>query len=79
VQLNLNKVLQDIGVVTRMEGVAVAEHRDSNLVDAVPAVRSLVRANRHYPSDTPSTQQTRGQTPFLRNCQKMGSDPGFGK
>jgi hypothetical protein len=27
VQLNLNKVLQDIGVITRVEGVAVAEHR----------------------------------------------------
>jgi hypothetical protein len=54
VQLNLNKVLQDIGMVTRVEGVAVAEHRDSNLVDAVPTVRSLMRANRHYPSDTPS-------------------------
>jgi hypothetical protein len=58
VQLNLNKVLQDIGVITRMEGVAVAEHRDSNLVDATPAVRSRWRANRHYPPDTPSAPKT---------------------
>jgi hypothetical protein len=57
VQLNLNKVLQDIGVITRVEGVAVAEHKDSNLVDAVPAERSLMRANRHYPSDTSRAQK----------------------
>jgi hypothetical protein len=30
VQLNLHKVFQDIGVVTRVEGVAVAEHNGSN-------------------------------------------------
>ncbi|WP_198119427.1 hypothetical protein [Massilia rhizosphaerae] len=56
-QLNLNKVLQDIGVITRVKGVAVAEHRDSNLIDAAPAVRSRLRANRHYPPDTPPPQQ----------------------
>nr|WP_197071699.1 hypothetical protein [Massilia sp. JS1662] len=71
-QLNLNKVLQDIGVITRVEGVAVAEHRDSNLVDAVPAVRSLMRANRHYPSDTPSAQQTPGSEPVFRKFPKTG-------
>jgi hypothetical protein len=59
VQLNLNKVLQDIGMVTRVEGVAVAEHRDSNLVEAVPVLRHRARANRHYPPDTPPAQQAK--------------------
>ncbi|NIA54145.1 hypothetical protein HAV22_10915 [Massilia sp. TW-1] len=56
-QLNLNKVLQDIGMVTRVEGVAVAEHRDSNLIEAVPVLRTRARADRHYPPDTPPAQQ----------------------
>ncbi|WP_322400151.1 hypothetical protein [Massilia luteola] len=62
-QLNLNKMLQDIGVITRVKGVAVAEHRDSNLIDAVPAVRSRMRANRHYPPDRAAAQQRPGAEP----------------
>jgi hypothetical protein len=48
VQLHLNEVLEDIGVITRVEGVAVAQHKLEFLKVTLPR-ETGGEIRRHYP------------------------------
>jgi hypothetical protein len=54
VQLHLYKVLQDIGVITRVKSVAVAEHGNS---------KDEAR-KRHYPLDATLSQTKKSRSGF---------------